>query len=303
MKNKIITISLIALFSIGLWISVALSQDYIITVNMPVQYTDLPPNYSIGSTSVDEVYLQIKGKGWELAKLDLAPKVEYNIPVHKRIGHHKNNLNDFIEANSWITNAFKVLDISPNQVEYDVEKNGTKIVKVGKNINLVFKPGYGIVSQVSISPETVEISGPLQLLDKIDTIKTQYVEFDDIGDNVNAEIRLEEINGITVSTKKCTVKFEVQKIVDKTFEGIEVEARSVPSSKELVLYPGKIDVVLRGGINTLGKLTNDSIKAYVDYWRALKENSGSIEPVVEIPKFTTISDVQPKKIEYIIKQH
>ena len=303
MKNKVITISLIALFSIGLWISVALSQDYVMTVIVPVQYSDLPPNYSIGSTSVDEVYLQIKGKGWELAKLDLARRVEFNIPVHKRVGHHKNNISDFIEANSWLTNTFQVLDIAPSQVEYDVEKTGTKTVKVGKNINLVFKPGYGIVSQVSIEPATVEISGPPQLLDKIDSVKTQFIEFDDISDNISADLPLEEINGITVFPKKCKVKFEVQKIVDKTFEGIEVEARSVPYSKELVLYPGKIDVVLRGGINTLGKLSNDSIKAYVDYWSALKENSGSIEPVVEIPKFTTLSDIQPEKIEYIIKQH
>ncbi len=303
MKKKVITISLIALFSIGLWISVALSQDYIVTVNMPVKYSDLPTNYSIGSTTVDEVYLQIKGKGWELAKLDLARHVEYNIPVHKRIGHHKNNLGDFIEANSWIRNTFQVLDIAPNQVEYDVEKTGTKIVKVGKNINLLFKPGYGIVSKVNISPETIEISGPSQLLQKIDTVKTQFITLDNIGDNISAEIPLEEINGVTVSPKNCTVKFEVQKIVDKTFEGIEVEARSVPYSKELVLYPGKINVVLRGGINTLGKLSNDSIKAYIDYWSALKENSGLIEPVIEIPKFTVISDIQPKKIEYIIKQH
>lgn len=303
MKNKVITISLIALFSVGLWISVALSQDYVITINVPVQYSDLPANYSIGSTSVDEVYMQIKGKGWELAKLELARRVDYNIPVHKRIGHHKNNLADYIEANSWITNTFQVLDIAPAQVEYDVEKTGTKTVKVGTNINLVFKPGYGIVSKVTVEPETVEISGPSQILQKIDTVKTEYMEFDNVSDNVNTNIPLEEINGVTVSTKKCKIKFEVQKIVDKTFEGIDVETRSVPYSKELVLYPSKIDVVLRGGINTLGKLTNDSVKAYVDYWLALKENSESIEPVVEIPKFTTISDVHPKKIEYIIKQH
>lgn len=303
MKNKVITISLIALFSIGLWISVALSQDYITTVQVPVQYSDLPPNYSVGYSSVDEVYLQIKGKGWELAKLDLARRVGYNIPVRKRAGHHKNNLSDFIEANSWITNTFQVLDISPNQIEYDVERTGAKVVKVAKNFNLILKPGYGIVSPVSILPETVEISGPSQLLQKIDTIKTQFREYDNISDNFNSEISLETIEGITVSQKNCIVKFDVQRIVDKTFEGIEVETRAVPFSKELVLYPSKINVVLRGGINTLGKLSNDSIKAYVDYWSALKENSGSIEPVVEIPNFTTLSDIVPKKIEYIIKQH
>ena len=303
MKKKVITISLIALFSIGLWVSVALSQDYIITVRAPIQFSDIPKNYSVGSPSVDEVYLQIKGKGWELAKLNLARTFEFNIPVHKRVGRYKNNLSDYIEANSWITNSFQVLGIVPNQIDYDIEKTDTKLVKIAGNFNLIFKPGYGMVSHIIVSPETIEISGPYQLLQKIDTVKTQFREFDEISDNINVEIPLEEINGITVSQKNCIVKVDVQKIVDKTFEGIEVETRAVPYSKELVLFPGKIDVVLRGGINILGKLSNDSIKVYVDYWSAVKENSGSIEPTIEIPKFTTLSNIQPQKLEYIIKQH
>ena len=68
MKKKVISISLIALFSIGMWISVALSEDYIITVKVPVEFVDLPDNYSVAVASVAEVFLQIKGRGWELAK-------------------------------------------------------------------------------------------------------------------------------------------------------------------------------------------------------------------------------------------
>ena len=62
-------------------------------------------------------------------------------------------------------------------------------------------------------------------------------------------------------------------------------------------------MIIRGGISKLGKLTNDSLKAYVDYWRALKDESRSIEPIIEIPQFTTVVNTQPKKLEYIIKQH
>ena len=68
------------------------------------------------------------------------------------------------------------------------------------------------------------------------------------------------------------------------------------------IFPVKIDVVLRGGINLLGKLNSSDIKAYVDFSQALNDTLGGIEPYFEIPPFTTIIDKKPGKLEYIIKQ-
>jgi len=303
MKKKVITISLIAIFSIGLWISVALSEVYITTIEVPVKFRDLPRNYSVGSTSADNVYLQIKGKGWVLAKLNLGGDNEFNISVHRRSGRYKSDLSNFIDANSWLAASFQVLEIAPAQIEYEIEKVNSKRVPVVQNFKLDFKPGFGPASKIIIEPETVEISGPSNLLQKIDTIKTEFREFTDISDNVKLNLPLDVPYGITIPNTECSLEFEVQRIVDKTFESILIEARNVPPNQELILFPAKINVVLRGGINKLGKLTNENVKAYVDFWTALKQEGKTIEPIVEFPPFTTLTSTQPKKLEYIIKQY
>jgi len=95
----------------------------------------------------------------------------------------------------------------------------------------------------------------------------------------------------------------LQKIVDKSFDELPVEIRNVPPSKELILFPGKISVVLKGGISKLGRLTNDSVKAFVDFWEIQRHEEEQIEPIIEIPPFTTLVDIKPKKLEYIIKQY
>lgn len=303
MKKKIITISFIALASIILWISVALSEEYIATVNVPVAFTDLPKNYSIGYSSTDEVYLQLKGSGWELAKLNFLSKELFNVSVHRRVGKHKNDINDFIQANPWLTKSFRVLEMVPNQIEYDVEKAGSKIVPLIKNFKIEFKEGYGPTTAIKIEPQTVEISGPVSLLQKIDSVKTVFKEFVNLSEDLKSEIPIESIEGITFAAKKCSIEFEVQKIVDKTFEELFVETHNVPATKELILYPAKINIVLRGGINNLGRLTNDSIKVFVDYWSALREENRAIEPTIQIPQFTSLVAAKPKTLEYIIKQH
>lgn len=200
MKKKIVTISFIAVFSIILWASVSLTDVYVTTIRVPVNFTDLPGNYSVGYSSV-------------------------------------------------------------------------------------------------------EIFGSANLLHKIDSIKTEYRAFLNVSGNVKIDLPIEAPNGIFLANQTCLLEFEVQKIVDKTFEELPVETRNVPAAKELILYPNKISVVLRGGINILGRLTNDSIKAYINYWTALREESGTIEPTITIPQFTTLINTVPKKLEYIIKQY
>ena len=303
MKKKVVTISLITIFSIGLWVSVALSEMYITTVEVPVRFTDLPRNYSVGSSSADNVYLQIKGKGWVLAKLSLGGNNEFNVSVHRRSGRYRSDLSNFIDANSWLAESFQVLEIAPAQIEYEIERVNSKRVPVVQNFKLDFKPGFGPASKIIIEPESVEISGPSNLLQKIDTIKTKFREFTDISDNVKLDLPLDIPNGITTTNTECTLEFEVQKTADKTFESILIETRNVPPNQELILFPAKINVVLRGGINKLGKLTNDDVKAYVDFWTALKQEGKTIEPIVEYPPFTTLTGTQPKKLEYIIKQY
>jgi YbbR domain-containing protein len=272
-------------------------------VKVPVNFIDLPENYSVGYASIKEIDLQVKGRGWELAKLILGPEVDFDISVHRRTGRRKYDLNNLLKANAWLTSSFQVLEISPSQIEYDIEKTGSKNVKVSKNFKLEFEAGYGASSEVNITPDTIEIYGPSNLLRNIDSLRTEYKELINISENVKLDLLIEIPQGITTTEKKCTVEFEVQKIVDNTFENIVVETRNVPSSKELILFPGKINVVLRGGINKLGKLTNDSIKAYIDYWSALREENGFIEPIIEVPPFTTHINTIPNKLEYIIKQY
>ena len=99
------------------------------------------------------------------------------------------------------------------------------------------------------------------------------------------------------------LSFDVQKIVDKSFEDISVEVKGVPPSRELLLFPSKITVTLRGGIKMLGTLKAEKIHAYVNFKNAFKDTLGVIEPTIEIPEYTKISNVEPKTLEYIIKQY
>lgn len=303
MKKKIIPVSLIILFSIVLWGSVSLSGDYVTTVSVPIRLIDLPKNYTSGYVSDKEVYIRIKSKGWEIAKIELGGEFEFVVSVHKKVGKSRLDLRHELQNNNWLTSTFQVLEIVPTHIECNVDKIISKEVSIAGNFKIDFKDGFGSASEIKIVPNRIKVFGPVSILQGLDTIRTEYSEFLNLSDPVNEEVKLEEMTGINYSQNSCTIQFEVQKIVDRSFNYLPVEIRNVPSSKELILYPSKINVVLKGGINKLGKLSNDSIKVYIDYWDIMRNNGEPIDPVVEYPSFTTLVDVVPKKLEYVIKQY
>ncbi len=303
MKKTIIPISFIVLLSIILWGSVSLSGDFITTITVPVQIINSPANYTLGNISNKELSIRLKGKGWELARLELTGNDEFLVSANKKIGKIRANLRNHIEINSWLTSSFQVLDISPATIEYEIDKIITKTVSIKLNSRIEFRNGFGLASNIVLEPSEIEISGPASVLQNIDSIRTDSLRMTNISDDVDVKINLEKIDHVSIAEEKVRMKFAVQKIVDKSFEDITVEIRNVPSTKELTLFPSRVSVVLRGGINILGRLTNDSIKVYIDYWNIMRNQEEEIEPVIEFPSYTTLVDVRPKKLEYVIKQY
>lgn len=303
MKSKVVTLSFIILFSIILWISVSLSENFIVTIKAPVKVTDLPINNGVSNISADEVFIQLKGNGWNLAKIFLGTPEEFSISARRKLGKHREQLRSYVEANHWITSSFQVIEISPQSIEFSVGRILSKKVKVAPILNLIYKDGFGLVSSLNISPDSVEIFGPGALLKNIDSIVTEPLQLQNISENTIDELTLVIPPGIESNRKTCELQFEVQKIVETMIGNIVIEPLNVPQLKEMDFYPNKISVTLRGGIQRLGKITRDSIRAYVNYWDVINDDGKSVKPKIEVPKYTSILNVEPKYIELIIKQY
>lgn len=286
-----------------MWGSISLSGEFTTTIKVTVALIDLPKNFTKGAISDQEIYLRLRGKGWEIAKLSISGNQEFLISARRQSGKQRVNLRDELENNSWLTSSFRVIEVAPSSIQFDVDRIITKRVYIKANLLIDFKESFGISSEINIQPEQISISGSEYQLRNIDTVLTELTELKQLSEPVNLTAKIMKIEGVNYSTNNCRIEFDVQKIVDKSFDDINVEVRNVPQSKELILYPGKISVVLKGGINKLGRLTRDSITAYVDFWEVLKNEDGKIEPVIKFPLSTVLLDVKPKKIEYIIKQY
>ncbi len=301
MHKKWITISLIGIFSLVLWGSVSLSGDYYTTLKIPVKYENIPDEYSVGSASTNNVTLSIRGMGWQLAAL-MGRDLNYTVSADFDSGKQSVYLKDELNQNNWISSNYEVIEINPNNIEFDVEKVASKKVKVISDLELNYRPNYDIISKIKLMPDSIEISGPGSVVESTEFVETENKSFNNLEKNFSERIPLAKDNRLNYSENEVRVQFDIQKIADKSFERIPIDIRGVPSSRELILFPPNVTVVLRGGIKKLASLNENDIYAFVTFRQALDDSTGALEPVIEIPDYTTLINIKPIKIEYIIKQ-
>jgi len=303
MNRKAVTIISITIFSIMLWVFISLSEDHFAIKNVPIKMENIPKGFALSSISNKSVAISVKGKGWLLGKFLSDEDVEFIVTCENDSGKLEFDLRALLNRNSWLSSNVQVLEVVPSKIYCEIERVYKKTVPVVADLDFDFKTGYNRISEIKMVPNIVDLSGPKSLIENINYISSEKKSLKEIDKNFGELISLKSIENVTFSAEKINVSFEVQKIVDKRFRDIEIEIRKIPRNRELALYPPKVDILLRGGIDRISKMNNDSLSAYIYFSQADKDTLGFVTPSIIVPKFISVISINPQYLEYIIKQN
>lgn len=301
MKKNLHIIILSVIFSIILWISISLSNDYYATVNVPVKLINFPTGYSTASVIPDEVSVKLKGKGWKLLGVNISTKSDYTISVEDT-GKVSVNMYNFLAENQWLSSDIEVIDITPDTLSFYVEKDFMQKVSILPDLKLNFKAGYGLASPIQVIPDSTTLYGPKSVVNDLSFVYTERKTINNLDDPTTDQVALEKLPGVIYKNREVQVKLNVQKIVDKVFDDINVRITDLPIDRDVILLPNKISVAVRAGIEILGKMSNDEIKAHVNYREIVLDTLGSVIPKIELPPNTTLEYIKPERLRYIIKK-
>ena len=300
-KNLHIIIAALV-FSVLLWGSISLSNDYYATVNIPLKLVNFSEGYTSGTRIPENILVKLKGQGWKLLSINLGSEPEYKVSVSPDSGKQFVNLYNYLVDNQWLSSDIEIIDLKPDTLSFVVEKIITKKIKIEPNLDLTFKPGYGLASKVKFSPDSVTVYGPVSKLRSLSFIKIQEIKLESLDEKIEEILPLEEIRGVSYADKNVRLSLDIQKIVDKEFVELNVEVIDVPRDRKVLLLPNKVAVGIRGGIDIIGKLKNEDFEASVHYRDVVLDSIGSVSPFILLPKNSKLLYVKPDRLRYVIKK-
>ena len=300
-KINIIIVSLI--FSVVLWVSISLSSEFYASIKVNLKIIDLPYGYTVGTKLPGNIIIKLKGKGWKLASESLGAEAEFIASAKFDSGKINLNLYNSLSENRWLANDIEVIKIDPDTISFKVEKIVTKKIKISPNLNLNFKPGYGLAEPVYIYPESTFVYGPWSIVKNLNSVSTEYISYYKSDSGIKENLSLVPVEGISFGINSATLFLNVQKIVDMNFDGLPVKIYDIPVDRDIIILQNKISIGVRGGIELLGKLTPDQFKVSLNYRNIAMDTLGSVIPDIQLPPNLSIIYVKPERLRYIIKKY
>jgi YbbR domain-containing protein len=179
-----------------------------------------------------------------------------------------------------------------------------KRVPVVPRMVVSFHQGYGQVGPVRVTPESVIVGGAKLILERLTAWHTEYEKFSSLQSSVDVTLALEEPEtfSFNVPPQPVRVRINVQPYAEKVFPGIPVTATATPPYREVIFIPPRMDLVVRGGIEQLTKLSSNDFSASVNYENLAQDSSEEVAPVLGCPPEVIVIGRKPERFQYIIRR-
>ena len=302
--KKYIYIILFFFVSFSFWILTKLSEDYDSKLSLEVHIINIPKEYIIKEQNINSIQVYMKASGFELFYnklfqnkliVDLEKEKIVDNKIVINFDENKFKLKESLNSNIDIMNVF------PNQIIIGLEEVINKFVPIVLGNELKIKSGYGLRSPIVLSPDSIQVSGPLREISKISSVSSL----------INAEINIEndyKTDYEIVKNKNLSYEFSsgkafiyIDRYSEKTLK-IPIIVRGIPDSLELRLYPDEVDISFQSSIKILKNINKNDFIVSVSYDSKRKNLDKDLDVSLDsFPSSLKNLKISHKKVDFLIK--
>lgn len=192
------------LLSVFLWLFVTSRGQSEISLEVPLEFKNVPAGYGLVTSSTKAVNVTIRGQERLMKSLQPAD-VRVGVDLAKA---KPGNSTYYINKNDIrLPYSMSVMNVAPSSVRLDIEKTVTKSIKVRPTVIGIPAKGYFIKS-IQVQPRTVDIQGLASDVRRIRELRTDVIDVSGLTSTTEKEVG---INGaganvkVSVDTVKITI--------------------------------------------------------------------------------------------------
>jgi YbbR domain-containing protein len=288
------------LLAIGLWFFVnAGSKTSERTLRVRLDLAGLPAGMVITNPVPEYVEIRAIGSGLLLSSIDAkdlraALDLSGVRPGVATFTLHSRNFS--------LPRSVDVTRVTPSQVSLQVDRLLRRSVPVRLETRNELEPGLSL-TQSSVLPETVEVTGPRSAVAVLPAVETQPVDLAPLPAGVtDREVDLVYPGGLMqIRLPRVRVHLVVDReLAERSFAGVPLELRNAAPGLEAV--PAEVRVVVAGPRDELGGLELRPGAAYIDATDLSEPGPHRVRPEVALPPGYRVVRVEPPVVEVRLKR-
>ena len=293
------------LLAVVIWFLVVIENQFEYVIKIPIVSTNLMSNTVISSELPKNARIRVRARGRSLLRLLLFREAKLLVDLHREVGRQVLSLSSENILLRSSPDDVKVLElISPDTVTVVIEHLKKKMIPVISDISIKTVPGYTIVGNITLNPDSVSIEGPASRIENYHSITTKNKTFEKIKFPIEEEVELNRPSDkrVRLLITKVAIHADIQKLMEKSLSGIPVEIRGVPANMKAIVIPSHLSITLEGGVNLLTEITKDDVVAYVDLRKEWTTREQGHPAYIETPNGVRYRDVKPKYFKVVLEK-
>jgi hypothetical protein len=192
MRHHTFHIALAAtIFGAVIWISASMREQYQITVDAPLTIEGIPEGSAVRTPLPSTLQLKLRSDGWRLAALILRPKMRLALPLNMLpTGKRVLLLTEAADRFS-LPAGIQLMDITPDTLLIELDRLSRKRVPIAVDCSFEYGDGYGQAGTISVTPESVTVTGAESVLRTISSWRTERYAVENLRTPLDADVPLD----------------------------------------------------------------------------------------------------------------
>lgn len=288
-----------------LWFFQSMGLEYRAHLFVDVEYSGVPNDLVLTNKPADRLDIYTKGKGWDLLGYKLSvrkPKLNVNLEEFSQSASYPTSrAKNLITAQ--VPGLVDVLSVAPETLNLEFDKKVSKTVPIEAKIDFSFKDGFGLNGNLTIMPDSVEVSGPSSVVSQISSLPTLPISLSEVEENISATLLLEQANEqhLTFNTTEVQVNGQVEKLTEKTIHDLPIRLKGKFNGK-ITLIPSRASLRFKLPISAYKAIDESHFSIYASIEDGLSDDLIEVKVETKTPIVVQDIFIEPRYVNYIITE-
>jgi hypothetical protein len=262
---------------------------------VPLRLTKIPAGMTYLGHPPSDLLIRARGTGKQLLWLKLF-NVEARVNVSDAVVGRYQRAFTPADVSLPPGSGVEVVEIvEPRSLSLDFDSVDSRRVKVFANVVGTPASGYAVAGAPLVRPDSVQVTGARQLVDKIELLRTGPVDIANTRQPTVEKVSVDTRDlKVEVSPSEVTVDVPVERLAQHRFEQVPVEILRSSDIRRVASDPGSGSVVVFGPESQLQALAAADIHLRLDA-RHLRAGRYVLLPRVELAGELSAVSVEPDK--------
>ena len=303
-KSRFRFFLLFVAISFAFWASTKLSKEYQLVQSFTLVWEEIPKGIVLNDKP-SQIKVTLNASGVEILwyrlfknKLSISLK-DVDFTPEDRI---LNMEEYFFDIQQQLFGGTQLLQISPSLFPLQYSKMALKKLPVLTNLDINFRPGYLGEERLQITPDSVVVRGPKNILDTLVHINTEEFKLLDVHENINQQIELERIEELVFEVESIQLLWPVLPYSEKSLI-IPIKVVNIPVGVKVKLFPPEANLRATLPLSLLNAVQSSDFSLEVDYENIREGQADAMElKLKKQPPSVKKVIWEPLSVNYLIRR-